>query len=379
LSDYQLLDSLRPEEYEALKADIQKRGVLVPVEKDEDGNILDGHHRTLIADSLGIDYPVITRSFDTEAEKIEHVLKINLLRRHLGPVAWAEVFERLAEARGIRLGRGGDRKSTATDAVDSADALAIELGVKPRTARRRREIRDQVKDHPDIVEKVDAGEMSVKRAERVVREREAETRPPEPVPDLPPAIDIRHCSVAELEVEPESVDLIFTDPPYPAKYLETWEHLAAFARKALKPGGLLIAYSGQYHLPEVMHALVSELDYVWFGALRVPGAHNNVQQRRIRNLVKPLLFYSNGSYDPDRWIDDYVESEERQKDDHDWQQSIGAARYYIDRLTSPSELVADPFLGSGTTALAAFEMKRSFIGCDIDSKAVETAKRRVAE
>ena len=47
---YQLL---RPEEYQALRDDIAKRGVLVPVEVDKDsGAILDGHHRSEIAPSV---------------------------------------------------------------------------------------------------------------------------------------------------------------------------------------------------------------------------------------------------------------------------------------------------------------------------------------
>ena len=37
---YQLFPDLSPSEYEALKADIAENGVLVPVEYDEDGNIL---------------------------------------------------------------------------------------------------------------------------------------------------------------------------------------------------------------------------------------------------------------------------------------------------------------------------------------------------
>lgn len=41
---YQLLPDLTEEEYEALKADIAERGVMVPIELDEQGNVLDGHH-----------------------------------------------------------------------------------------------------------------------------------------------------------------------------------------------------------------------------------------------------------------------------------------------------------------------------------------------
>jgi ParB-like chromosome segregation protein Spo0J len=40
---YQLLPELPPEQFEALKADIAKRGVVVPVMLDEYGAIIDGH------------------------------------------------------------------------------------------------------------------------------------------------------------------------------------------------------------------------------------------------------------------------------------------------------------------------------------------------
>ncbi len=42
---YQLLPPLSPEDFAALEASIIEHGVLVPVEYDEEGNILDGHHR----------------------------------------------------------------------------------------------------------------------------------------------------------------------------------------------------------------------------------------------------------------------------------------------------------------------------------------------
>ena len=80
---FQLFDDLLPDEYAALKADIELRGVLVPVERDEHGALLDGHHRVRICEELGIDYPSVTRAGLTEAGKRAHVRAINLLRRHL--------------------------------------------------------------------------------------------------------------------------------------------------------------------------------------------------------------------------------------------------------------------------------------------------------
>lgn len=80
---YQLFPDLTPDEFDALAADIRERGVLVPVELDEDGAILDGHHRAKIADSLGIDYPTVTRDGLSESEKLEHVFALNIARRQL--------------------------------------------------------------------------------------------------------------------------------------------------------------------------------------------------------------------------------------------------------------------------------------------------------
>lgn len=86
---YQLLPELAVNEFEALKADIAKHGVLVPVELDQDGTLIDGHHRVRAWSELraaGVelpDYPRLLRRFDSEDDRIEHALKLNLQRRHL--------------------------------------------------------------------------------------------------------------------------------------------------------------------------------------------------------------------------------------------------------------------------------------------------------
>ena len=79
---YQYLPPLKPEIREALKESIRESGVLVAVEKDEAGNILDGHHRLEICEELGItEYPVSVRLGLSEEEKIRHVITVNENRR----------------------------------------------------------------------------------------------------------------------------------------------------------------------------------------------------------------------------------------------------------------------------------------------------------
>ena len=83
------MPDLTPIEYEALKADIEERGVLVPVEVDESGAILDGHHRVkawqqLRSEGVNLpDYPRMVRRGLTEEQKRNHARSLNVLRRHL--------------------------------------------------------------------------------------------------------------------------------------------------------------------------------------------------------------------------------------------------------------------------------------------------------
>lgn len=54
-------------------------------------------------------------------------------------------------------------------------------------------------------------------------------------------------------------------------------------------------------------------------------------------------------------------------------------RRLIELYTFKGDLVLDPFLGSGSTALAAFESDRDYIGFDLDADYLKLAERRIAE
>ena len=81
---YQVMPAMPPEQFEALKVDIMERGVLVPIDVDEHGYILDGHHRYRACVELGItDFATIVRPGLTEEGRRIFARKNNMLRRHL--------------------------------------------------------------------------------------------------------------------------------------------------------------------------------------------------------------------------------------------------------------------------------------------------------
>ena len=54
-------------------------------------------------------------------------------------------------------------------------------------------------------------------------------------------------------------------------------------------------------------------------------------------------------------------------------------RRLIQFYTFEGEVVLDPFMGSGQTALAAIEAGRHYVGYEIDPAYVELAERRISE
>lgn len=113
------------------KADIAARGVQVPVEYDEDGKILDGHHRVRACLELGIkDWPRVIRVGLSEEEKIEHILALNLARRHLTREQRRELVLKLRQQgwslRRIAQALGVSRDTVHKDVLATVRNLTVE-------------------------------------------------------------------------------------------------------------------------------------------------------------------------------------------------------------------------------------------------------------
>ena len=185
----------------------------------------------------------------------------------------------------------------------------------------------------------------------------------------------------DCKLKDNSVDLIITDPPYPEEYLPEWSDLSAFAARVLKPGGSLLAMSGQHHLPEVIRRLGEHMTYHWTLAYLTPGGQSAQNfSRQVNPFWKPILWYVKGDYSRD-WIGDVVKSDvnANEKDSHEWQQSVSGMIDLCGRFVGVGDTVVDPFCGSGTTGVAVLGLVRdvSFIGIEIDAEKAAVAERRL--
>jgi site-specific DNA-methyltransferase (adenine-specific) len=177
------------------------------------------------------------------------------------------------------------------------------------------------------------------------------------------------------------VDYIITDPPYPKEFVPLYSGLSLFASKILKDGGSLICMSGQTYLPEVISRLSENLSYHWMISYLTPGGQaTQIWPRKINTFWKPLLWFTKGEYKGE-WNGDVCKSPVNNNDKrfHFWGQSVNGMIDIIDKLTYPKDLIVDPFVGGGTTGIACLQLRRNFIGIDIDSKCIETSTKRFNE
>ncbi len=193
------------------------------------------------------------------------------------------------------------------------------------------------------------------------------------------------------EVVPNaSASLVLTDLPYGQEYLELWDSLGQLSQRVLKDGGILAAYSGCFHLPEVLSILGRHLTYCWTAALLNEAFADTIfHPIRVKSLWKPIVLFSKGRPEPSvhenpsfRYLKDVIHGDglgNLNKEEHPWQQGIGESGYLIEVLSLPGDIVVDPCCGSGTVGVAAKRLNRRFVGCDEDEPSVNITLARLAQ
>lgn len=68
-----------------------------------------------------------------------------------------------------------------------------------------------------------------------------------------------------------------------------------------------------------------------------------------------------------------------ERGDHPTQKPVGVMKWAIQQLPAGDETILDPFMGSGTTGVAAVQAGRRFIGIEREPEYFEVAVRRIRE
>ena len=403
---------LKGKEFAALVSDIRAHGLNQPILLFE-GAILDGRNRWLACEEAGV--KPRTEAWN-EGNPWDFVWSQNAARRHLKPgqkaaicrkvtkesTAWVVAQQaheeeanaaRSAASKGNKnAAKGGDKNGVPSrggtpskkkgkkgqHSTHAAADLAKASDTSPATSARVLELE---KKAPELLEKVEKGELELGAAVKQMHRDEKAEKVKAAVSELAgaplEACELRVCSMQDLLGEQRDLDAIITDPPYPEKFLPLYGELARLEKAALKPAGVLAVMCGQSYLPRILAEMSAEIEYRWTIAYLTPGGQSvQLWNRNVNTFWKPVFIFGGKP----KWMGDVVSSDVNDNDKrfHGWGQSESGMAALVERLTEPGQLVCDPFLGGGTTALACLTRGRHFIGCDIEESCIETTRGRVA-
>ena len=223
----------------------------------------------------------------------------------------------------------------------------------------------------------------------------------------------------------QSVNLIYTDPPYKEtgnkwdnKLVDTVELFKHYER-IIKDDGCIAVHCTMKYANELMNAAkhLYKYDWIWEkdNGTNVP----NVNQQPFR-VHEYILIFGKGrvthgkrtpmKYFPQKTIGDpytqksgrisenwkgglsnivtkntgdrhpkTVQKHTRERGYHPTQKPVSLADLIINSYTEEGDIVLDTFMGSGSSGVSAKKNSRNYIGIEIDKKYYDIAKRRIDE
>ncbi|NSW57588.1 MAG: site-specific DNA-methyltransferase [Armatimonadetes bacterium] len=135
-------------------------------------------------------------------------------------------------------------------------------------------------------------------------------------------------------------------------------------------------FSGRYEV--ILWFTKSDAYYFDLDAVRVPQKYQS--KKHFKGPKAGALSCNPKGKNPgDLWIIPNVKANHREKTAHPCQYPIALVERLVLSLTRPGDLVVDPYLGAGTSAVAAVMRGRRAAGADTVAEYLEIARQRIAE
>lgn len=228
------------------------------------------------------------------------------------------------------------------------------------------------------------------------------------------------CIEVMTSIEENSVDLILTDPPYNLGNFmrdrdtnlkkmrdnffgsagwddlsfEEWEEsMDSFFEESvrvLKHGGSMIVFMAIIKVESIIkiaerHGLYYKTTGIWHKLNPMPRNMN----LHFVNSTETWIYFTykkkTGTFNNDgKMIHDFIETAvasngERRFGKHPTQKPVKLMEFFVNVLSNENETILDPFMGSGSTGVAAIKNDRNFIGVELNEKYYNIARQRIEE
>lgn len=231
------------------------------------------------------------------------------------------------------------------------------------------------------------------------------------------------CLTELKKIEPKSINMIFADPPYKLsnngitcssgkissvnkgewdkslgflednKFNKKWLKLCD---SVLKDNGTMFI-SGTYH---IIHSIAFELlkmgyyiinEITWvkpnappnMGCRCFTASQETILWVKKKKIVKHIFNYTkmkelnDGKQMRSVWSISTASKKEKLFGKHPTQKPIKLLTYCILASTNEGDIILDPFMGSGTTGVAAIANNRKFIGIEKEEKFISISNKRI--
>jgi len=187
----------------------------------------------------------------------------------------------------------------------------------------------------------------------------------------------------------ESIDLVFTDPPYIARYRDRGARTVknddradwlepAFAEvfRVLKPDHFCVTFYG-WHKADVFMQAWRAAGFRPVGHLVWIKSYASSSSFLERQHEQAYLLAKGNPAQPRTALPDVLRWYYTGNKLHPTQKPVPSLKPVIEAFTNPGDVVLDPFCGSGSTLLAAKLLGRQYIGIELDDETSHAAKRRM--
>ncbi len=229
------------------------------------------------------------------------------------------------------------------------------------------------------------------------------------------AYDLRFGDCFKLldDIPDKSIDLILTDPPYNiAKYstgnidlpgrsalnndLADWDkkeiepqELLANFKRIIKPKGNIFIFTTYNQIGKWHEVFDPEFDtfqfMVWHKTNPAPKIYKNGFLNSCELIVCMWNKGHQWNFSNQKEMHNFIQTSicmqpERLKNPkHPAQKPVKLLEHIIKIASNENDVVLDPFMGVGSTGIASFNLKRNFIGIELDKEYFDATNKRFQE
>lgn len=219
------------------------------------------------------------------------------------------------------------------------------------------------------------------------------------------------CLKVMSTLEDNSIDLIVTDPPYPTTSRGSAGNSGGMLQKDINKKGQVFTFNNidcSQYAPEFYrilkdgshcYVMTNHVNLIhMLNTFTQCGFHfiksliwdkgNKIMGQYYMSQFEYILFFRKGRGKkihncgtsdilsvPNKKTKDILTKQNL----HDTEKPIELMKILIENSSSPEDIVLDPFVGIGTTALACYDCHRNCIGIELDEGYSNIAKKRIEE